>query len=337
MRKNKLLAGGLSICLAVSMLCTACGGDKVKKKSVKLETGDITENSIVMKVGEEGVKYSEVKNYCYLLKRQYEGNFSSQVWDYTVKEGETIGDQAKQEIINMLTQLKVIRENADAQNITLTNDETDEALQKAEELLESATEEEKEEYFLTVQGLSELYKDNILANKMFYIATDEADTEISDEEAKQVSIQFLEVMTNGTDQNGTQITMDEKTKTEALEKAKRLRREAKETTDFLEFARENSDSGVQELTIGRDTDQLEKTAVDAAFNLKQKELSEVVEGTEGYYIIYCTSAYNEDATYARKEEIIEERQTSMFKDKYADWLKKCDVSISEKFWNAFSL
>ena len=47
--------------------------------------------------------------------------------------------------------------------------------------------------------------------------------------------------------------------------------------------------------------------------------------------------YDEDATYARKEEIIEERQTNMFKEKYSEWIAKNKVSISSKFWNEFDI
>ena len=55
------------------------------------------------------------------------------------------------------------------------------------------------------------------------------------------------------------------------------------------------------------------------------------------FSILNLSSNNEDATYAYKEKIIEERQTSMFKEKYAGWLKDCDVSISQKFWEEFEI
>ena len=57
----------------------------------------------------------------------------------------------------------------------------------------------------------------------------------------------------------------------------------------------------------------------------------------GYYIIYCVNDNDEDATYARKEEIINERQTKMFKEKYAEWLSESKVDISNKFWDVFTI
>lgn len=334
---HKLLRGAIAVCLFAAMLLTGCNGKNTSRSSVKLDNGELQEDSVVMAVGEEGVRYSEVLTYCYLLKRQYEGNFSSKLWKYSLGEGKTIGDQAKQEIVNMITQLKVIKETAEEQKISLNNDERDEALQKAETLMETVSEEDKKQYCLSVQGLSDIYQENILANKMFYVATDKADTNISDEEAKQRKIQFVEVITNGVDSGGKQIAMDEATKKQAESRARDLRKQALQIKDFLVFAQRNSDNGVQELTIGRDTEQLEKAAVDAAFALEEKEISNVIEGEEGYYIIYCAMDQDEEATDARKEEIIQERQTEMFKEKYASWLKKCEVKISEEFWDVFEM
>ncbi len=336
MRRNSIAAVILSICAAAAITFTGCGkGDIIN--NVRLEKGDITNSSIVIKVGNTGINYGEVKNYGYLLKCQYEGEFGHSLWKYSISDKETIGDKAKQEIVNMLTQLKVIGKNAESEDVTLSADEKDEAVRAAESIFNSASEKDREKYCLSVQSLTGLYEDNILANKMFYIATDEADTNISDEEARQIDIQYIEIMTQGIDRNRTKISMDDATKKEALKRAKNLAKEAKKAKNFLEFAQENTDSSSVELTIGKDSSEIEKSAVDMALSMKKGDISDVVQGENGYYIIYCVNDNNEDAIYNKKEQIIENRQTDMFKSKYAQWLKECDVSISDKFWDVFEL
>lgn len=330
------------ILLVTALLLPGCSKTEGAKKKAKLETGEIKNTSIVIKVGNMGVKYSEVRNYCYLLKCQYETSFGPGLWKYKLNKDTTIGDEAKQEIVNVITQLKVIKKTADEMQITLTSDEKDEAMRRAEEIISSASDKDKEKYCLGLQSMAELYEDNILAEKMFYVATDEADTVVTDEEARQVDIQYVEIVTKGRDRNGTEISMDALTKKEAAKRAAKLLKEAKKTPDFLSFAEENTDAATASLTIGRDSKLLGKKAADAAFKLKKGKLSDVVEstdasGTTGYFIIYCVNSNNEDATYAYKEKVIEERQTSMFKEKYAEWLKDCDVSISQKFWEEFEI
>lgn len=336
MKKRSFFNVFISVILASSFVFTGCS-KKINKTSVRLEKGDITEKSVVMKIGDTGVKYSEIRNYCYLLKCQYEGKFGEKLWKYKLGDEGTVGDKAKQEIVNMITQLKVIRATAESEDVALTSEEKEEAVQEAEALMKLASEEDKKEYFLSVQALTELYEDNILANKMFYVATDEADTDISDDEAKQISIQYIEIITNGTDQNGTTINMDDATKAKALQRAKKIRKEALKADDFQVFAEDNSDCAETQLICGKDTDKIDKAAVDAAFNLKKGDISKVIEGESGYYIVYCANDYDEDSTYARKEEIIEERQTNMFKEKYAKWIADNKVSISSKFWNEFTI
>lgn len=323
--------------MVMMLAATGLMGCSFRSKDAKLETGDISDNSVVMLVGGESVRFSELKDYCYFLKCQYEGSFGDGLWEYPLGTSETIGDQAKQDIVNMITQIKIIAATAREQDVTLTADEQDEALQQAEELVNSATKEDKREYSLNVQEISAIYQENALANKMFYIATDDADTSVSDEEARQISLQYLQIVTNGTDRSGNKISMDKETQAKALVRARRLRKEALETEDFLTFAGQNTDAAKVEITFGRDTDLLEQKVADAAFSMKTGEVSEVIEGDAGYYILYCVSERDEDATSRRKEEIIEKRQMDMFMEKYALWMQDQDVDINQGFWNDFSI
>jgi hypothetical protein len=171
----------LAAVLAASLCITGCN---IGKKS-KVDSGDVSTNSVVMMVGDRQVRYSEVLAYCYFLKCQYEESFGKELWSYEIGDNETIGDQAKQEIVNMITQLKIISSVAEEQEISLTAEEQDEALQQAQTLLRNASEEDKEEYALSVQEISSIYQENSLAEKMFYVATDDADSYVSDEEAEE--------------------------------------------------------------------------------------------------------------------------------------------------------
>lgn len=334
MKKRSILSLGAALLLGIAVMFSGCGK---KDKEVELETGDISENSVVMLVGEEPVRFHEIRTYCYFLKCQYEGSFGEELWDYPLGETETIGDRAKQEVVNMITQLKIISATAQTQGVELTTDEKDEALRRAEELIDSASEKDIAEYSLNVQEITEIYKEHTLANKMFYLSTDEADTNVSDEEARQVSVQCLQVMTSGTNRNGMEISMDDVMKQEALERAENLRKQAVKTDNFLEFAQKNTDASRTEWMIGKDTEELEQIVVETAFTMSAGQVSEVLEGEKGYYILYCVSEKDEEATYIKKEEIISQRQTEMFMEKYSEWMKEKKVDINQSFWNEFSI
>ncbi len=178
---NKKFRSGLCMLMAVALLASGCG----HKKTTKVENGNISSGTVVMMVGDDQVRYSEVMAYCYFLKCQYEESFGKELWSYKLDDNETIGDQAKQEIVNMITQLKIISGVAQEQNVSLSADEQDDALRQAESLVQNAAAADKKTYFLSVQKISGIYQENLLAEKMFYVATDDADTNVSDDEARQ--------------------------------------------------------------------------------------------------------------------------------------------------------
>lgn len=346
MIKNRYTKAAACAVLAVSRIFTGCGKKEGTKnadkkaettKTIRLERGDITANSYVIKVGNAGVQYSEVLNYCYLLKNQYESSFGSELWKYKIDDKTTIGDKAKKEIVSTLTQLKLIGVNAAKQGVTLDNDEQDQALQDAQKLIKKASKADRKKYELNVNSVKELFEDNILANKMFYVATDDADTNVTDDEAKQIKISYIELITKGTDKNGRKVNMNAAGKAKTYKRMKEMLKEAKKADNFSDYAAVNTESRQSEVTIGMDTKLLDKEAVDAAFSLKKGKMSNVIGGKNGYYIIYCENDNDEDATYARKEAIIEERQTKMFKEKYSKWLSESSVDISNKFWDVFKL
>ena len=204
-------------------------------------------------------------------------------------------------------------------------------------MIQTATQQDKQEYYLSVQSLSDIYEENALADKMFYVATDDVDNNISDEEAKQIKIQYLEVITNGTNASGKKVELNEKEKVTALKRVQQLKTQLTQADDFLTFAKANTDAADAELTIGRDTTKLSKEAIDAAFALEKGQTSDVITGSDGYYIIKCIENNDTDDTQAKKEEIIASRQTKMFKKKYAQWLKNYDIKISQAFWKVLEI
>lgn len=339
MRKNRILTGMLVTVLTMGLLA-GCSGKGGSSRGVRLENGEIQEHSVVVSIGNTGVTYSKVRNYCYLLSHQYDKNFSHDVWDYSLGKNGTIGDEAKEEVISMVTQMAVIGKTAKSQKITLSSDEKDQAVQKAEELVANAGEEDKKNYCLTVQQLTEVFEENLLAEKMFYIATDEVDTYIPDEEALQRKIQYLRILTNGTRENGVKVNLGKKEKEEALRRANNLWKQANAAEDFSALAQKNTDASTVEATIGyagENTEGLPDTVVLKAWELKKGQLSSVIEGEDGYYIIMCVEETDEEATQARKEKLIEERQTEMFRKKYGKWLGDDEIRISKAFWKIFKI
>jgi len=315
--------------LSLGIVALLAGCNKATNKVGKASDTNSESDTILMAVGEEAVSIEEAKAYVYFLKHQYEGSIGNVIWDYQL-EGETLSDYAKVQIQNLLSQIKILKQEAVKQKIELTEDELEEARTDAIDYLNQLSEKEKKESGITEDLLTTIYSENILANKVFEISTNDVDTNISDDEVKQITIQYLMVMTKGTDKNGNTVAMTPEEKKKAKSKAKSLAKEAKDTTNFLTFAESNTDAKEVELTFSKADAPAE--LAEEAFKLSSGKMTGLIEGESGYYIIYCVNDDDEDATAKRKEELIMERQKASFEEKFAKWSSEYEIVISNTLW-----
>ncbi|BBF44771.1 foldase protein PrsA precursor [Lachnospiraceae bacterium KM106-2] len=331
--RKMICISGVSCLVALS--AAGCSKNNTNSESqAKAEddksTGSVSFDDQMMKVGDKSVSYREVMIYMLQLKNNYESGIGSEIWNFQVDKNNTFSDVAKDEIVSQITELKVIAQQAEKLNIKLNKDEIDEINGNVVNYLKNVTKEDQKKYGITEDVVYQVLSDNYLAEKVFSISTNEVDTNISDDEAKQVKLQQLYVITNGQDKNGTTISMNEKDKKAALKRAKDLLKKAKKTDDFLSFAKSNSDIAEIELELGKgDNKEIESQA----FALKKGKLSDVIETSQGYVILYCVNPFDEDATASKKEEIIASRQNEVFRAKYKNWSKEYKVDVNSVKWN----
>ena len=258
-----------------------------------------------------------------------------QIWSYDLGNGQSFADAAKTEILNLITQTKVINAQKDNYNIELTDEEEATIKENAETFFNGITEEDKNEYGFTLDLIENFYRENMIYQKVYDVATMDVDTDVTDEEAKQITVDHLLVKTFTTDEAGNQIPFTDDEKANALEKVQGLLEKAKTSDDFKAFAEANTDDSGVEYTFGKG--EMVKEFEDTAFSLKSGELSGIVETEYGYHIIYCVNDFDEDATLEKKEEIIADRQDDLFKQLYEDWSKDYKVSLNDKVWDTMDL
>lgn len=313
----------LIFCLLVCLLVAGCSRKQTEEEGKK--GAETVKDAVFMAVGEETVYGQEAMAYVYFLKHQYETGLGQDIWSLEIEEGTSFEDYAKEAVISNITQLKILCQQAVQEEVSLDEEEAYEAEKAAANLLEAASEEDIKQFGLSKEVLAGIYRDNALAAKFFDVTTAQVDTDISDAEAKQITIQYAAVLTEG---------LDENQKKEAKKEARKLLAEAEKTSSFLNFASSNSDSETVELTFGAE-DSPEEFG-QAALELKTGEISKVIEGEQGYYILYCITDFNEEATTAKKEEIIDTKRDALFREKYKEWSEHYKVVVSTTLWAELS-
>lgn len=304
---------------------------KGKEENISVEETEINLDSTVMAVGNEKISFREVMFYVYYLQKQYEDGFGKDLWDYQMDEEKTIEDYVKEQIVSEITEIKIISAEAEKAGYTLSVEEENEARTKAVNFLKSVSAEEQKEYGFTQEMIENIYKEHALTQKTYDIVCGQVNTSISDEEAKQTTICVLAVLTQGEDRNGKMVSMDEKEKETAKKRAQKFLKEGKKSENFIAYAESNSDLKTVEYTFGKDN--IPEEFGETALTLTTGEYSNVVEGTNGYYIIYCISDFDKEKTTAKKEEMIEAEQIKLFQDTYTKWSADYETVVSKTLMN----
>lgn len=291
-------------------------------------------DDVLLKVGQEDVTYRELSVYLFQLKERYEPTLGEGIWDYPIAENQTFEQVAKEELFKQITQIKIITSQAEKLGIQLTEDDMFEVKSQTKEYYSKLSQEEIEQYGLTEEVVTQVIADNYLADKTFAVTTNEVNTNISDQEARQMRLQQIVILTNGEDRDGNSIAMNEEQKQAALARANKLCEEAKTAADYEAFANTNSDIEQVTIYVGNDSRQ-ELTGV--AMAMQQDEISNVITVPEGYIILKCISTNDEEATANKKEELIANKQNEVFEEKYKTWSSDYKITQNVAKWSKITL
>ncbi len=315
---------------------------KISANDDKDETLQYLDGSgqIMIMIDDCRVYYNEAMVYLKSVKDIYESDYGAGIWGADILgNGESFGKLIKDEVVKQITELKIIRAQATKQGIALTEEEQAEADAYAKEYYEGLTKEDIDRYFITEELMKQVYSDNLLAEKMFESLTINVDTNVTDEEAKQITVQDIFIQNYNLDSSGKKIPLSEEDKNTAYEKITSLLEQAKTTEDFKALAETHTEAESVEYTFGKGEGPkgFGEGFEDAALALKTGEISDIITTDTGWHIIFCVSDFNEDATTQVKENIIDERENSMFSDLYSQWVTNYNVVVNEEAWNSISL
>lgn len=321
--------------IAALMLLLTLGGCSSSKATVEEVMEDIKTtqhkeqecslafDDVILQVGTSKVTYREVLFYVYQAKRNYEEKLDKEVWDVILKDGNSFEEYAKEEILREVTEMKVICEEAAEEEILLSDAEIMEAENKAAAFLQERTKEEKECFGFEEEGLQKIFMEHALADKMYQRVVKEADITLDEEEFRQVTVQYIWV------------EADEKNREKACARAKKLLAKAEKQKDFFAFAKEKTDADEITVTFGKEN--MPDEIGEVSLTLKTGELSEVIEGTDGYYIIYCVNDKEEQLTADKRKEKQEETESQAFESAYTKWSEKYTIEVSIKLWNTIPI
>lgn len=321
MLKRRILAI-VAIC---ALLFVGCG-------KIKFSTG--MSKDLFMKVDSKKISMDRA----YLLlgeqKCSYEGIFDQNVWNEKLLNTSS-ENYVKNSVSDTVRHLAYLELMADEMKLEISKSEQTKIEMAAKEYYDSLPDDTKKKGDITLSTVEDFYTDLKLAEEVFYIVTQDVDTEVSADEARIISVQYIFFSTIKEDSKNGMVSVDDIDKIKQRKKAESVLEALNGEADFATLANEYSDDSQYVLEFGRGD--YAKSFEDAAFELESGMCSGVVETDEGYYIIKCTND-NMDSNYEKqKEKIIFSRRTKMFSAYYDQFTKGIDCEFNSEFWDEISI
>lgn len=257
----------------------------------------------------------EAMVYLTNLQNQYEAVYGSEIW--TAKENEkSLEQEAKQQVLTELAQIKVMNLLAGQKGIGLDEKEQERASAAAKEYYSSLNETEITSLNVTEELLEKMYEEYALASKVYRQIVENVNPEISDDEARTITVEAIRV--------------SDRTK------AQKLCQTAKEEgTDFEALAQANSEDPFVTMSFGKG--EVSEALEAAAFDLGKDEISSVVEDGDSFYILKCISTFDEAQTQANKEKILQQRRSEAFDSEYKTFESTLVRQLNEELWNSVTM
>lgn len=250
-------------------------------------------------------------------KNRYSDIYTDQIWQVRVNsDGTTFQDYLLGQVKGFLVQLKTMNLLAEEKELTLSRQEESLLEELTDRYYGKLTEADREYTGISRDEVYQLYEEYYRASRLVDELTKDVDMEISDSEAKVITVQEIR-MSDG-------------------DRAAQVRVQAgAEGVDFVSLARSVSEDPVIERSVGRS--ERPREYEDVVFALEAGEISPVIPLDGSYYIVKCVNDYDEAATLERKQKLALQRKQQAFRQIYDDFARENPVNMDSEIWDTISL
>lgn len=272
----------------------------------------------------------EIMVYLTNTQDQYESVFGKEIWK-TDLDGVTLEENIKETVLAQLAQIKTMNLLAEKHGVTLDENEIKKVQDAAKEYYLSLNDTEREVLQVDEEVINKLYAEFALANKVYEYIIKDINPEISDDEARNITVQYVLIKTYIRDGTGKKIEYSENAKQDVFRQIEDIHELARqEDSDFEELVLQYSEGEKGSISFGKG--EMDPAFESAAFNLETGEISEIVETQQGYNIIKCINTFNREETDANKVKIVEKRREEVFGQEYDAFITSLTRTINEPLW-----
>ncbi len=264
----------------------------------------------VFKVGNLSCTLPEAMVYLTNMQNRYESVYGPRIWED--RGGVSLVGEAKAQVLEELVQVKSMVLLAGQKGVSLDKKEEEKAAAAGKEYFGSLTETEIAALQISEKLTVQMYREYALAEKVYRQIVEDVNPEISDDEARTITVLQIRVNSLG----------------EAEEILRRIR---EEEADFEAVAETSSQDSVIRYSFGKG--EAAEPIETAAFNLGKDEVSEPIQSGEDFYLLKCISTFDENQTQLNKVKILERRRNEAFHTEYNAFVNTLTRQLNRELWD----
>ncbi len=288
-----------------------------------------------MRINDKSCYLPEMMLYLTTVQNEYEAVYGSDIWKQMTEE-ESLETKVKDMVLAKIAQVKAMNLMAESYGLKLTEIEEAIVFDASLDFYSSLNERELELIGVTKEDIYNIYCEYALSNKVYDYVIKDINPEISDDEARTITVMQILIKTYNFDGEGKRVDYSDRAMNEAFKKAEFIR-ELALTSDssFEALAAKYNEGDEVTYTFGRG--EMAESFEEAAFSLDKDEISEVVKTEYGYHIIKCVSDFDLLETQNNKILILNERREEAFDNTYDEFLKTLTKTLNEDLYERITM
>jgi len=275
--------------------------------------GNEVADDVVFTFNDKECKVPEAKLYLCTYKNLYGSTYDYDLWDGNF-DSEALNAYIKDITLAELERIYVIDGLAEQQEIELTEFEISHINTIAKEYFDSLTEGEKSYIGGNVDDVVTAYMHYALAVKVYESMTEGRAEEVSDDEARVITVQMIFVSSE--------------------DSAKTVEQKLTSVDEFENIAASYNEKSSIEVNMARGEYPI--AVEEKAFSLDEGEMTSKIQTEDGFYFVKCINKFNEELTDINKEKIKLQKQQAKFDDHFAEVVESATFHINMDLWNSFS-
>ncbi len=344
--------------LAVVVLCAGVCYMQLRPRPVlevtrTAEDGSKTTNTLYMKEAVYQIYQVEAQYNSAMYQQMYQQLYHTSYWEAEDVDGKgrNGASAAKKQVMDMLKQREIVCMEAEAQGQKLTDEEIKAAHEEAKKIYDGLTDGQKKLDGLDQDTLNKVFERDALAEKYRQVIISESGVDaealkasVNKEDYHQYTLQYYMVKNeseaaasaSGGAAEATPVSEEQKKKN--LKNMEELKKKAATAEDFTKLLEEGDTTGISQMQTQnlvknemKDSTFLTKKDRNKLIKMKNGEISDIIEGEDGYYLVRMENNDDSAAYDTQCETVVREAEDNAFSARLQELTPKYSLEV-QSYW-----